>query len=136
MDFKKKFAAVFITTIVLSLSACASTPDELKLLDKSFMLYEHALRWQDYDLVISFHKNEQEKLTVEKRKFLKRFRVTAYNVVYSKVEADNQHASQVIEIKYYNDEYAVVRELTLNNHWEYDKEKLRWQLTNSLPDFH
>ena len=124
-----------LTFAIVALSACASTPDELELLDKSFTLYERALRWQDYDLIIGFHKNERDKLTAERRKYLKQFRVTAYNVVYSKIEKDNKHASQVIEIKYYNDAYATVRELTLNNKWEYDDKALRWQLTNDLPDF-
>ena len=110
-------------------------PEELDILDKSFMLYEHALRWQDYDLVIGFHKNEQEKLTDKQRKQLKKYRVTSYDVVYTKVEEDNKHATQVVEVKYYNDEYAVVRELTVTQKWEYDAKKLRWQITNPLPAF-
>ena len=115
--------------------ACATTPDELELLDKSFTAYERALRWQDYDLIISFHKNEREKLTVEKRKYLKRFRVTGYNVVYSSVEPGNTKANQVIEIKYYDENYATVRDLTISNKWEYDENIKHWQLTNDLPDF-
>ena len=83
-----------------------STHPELALLDKSFLLYEHALRWQDYDLVISFHKNEHEKLTEAKRKQLKKYRVTSYEVVYTKVESDHKSATRVVEIKYYNEDYA------------------------------
>jgi hypothetical protein len=122
--------------IVLSFaSACASTPEELALLDKSFLLYEHALRWQDYDLVISFHKNEHEKLTEAKRKQLKKYRVTSYEVVYTKVESDHKSAARVVEIKYYNEDYARVRDLTLNQQWEFDDKKMRWQQTNPLPPF-
>ena len=128
-----KFIFSFILT--LWLVACASTPDEIKLLDKSFALYEHALRWQDYDVLIGFHKNERDKLTQAKRQFLKQFRVSGYNVVYSNVAADQRHANQIIEIKYYNQDYGVLREMTLNNQWEYDEKALRWQLTNPIPDF-
>jgi len=127
-----------ITTVMILFSvvaACATTPDEIKLLDKSFMLYEHALRWQDYDLVIGFHKSEQETLTDVKRRQLKKYRVTGYNVVYTKIEPDNKSAKQVVEIKYYNEEYAVVRDLTVNQNWEYDDEKVRWQINNPLPQF-
>jgi len=99
------------------------------------MLYEHALRWQDYDLVIGFHKSEQETLTDVKRRQLKKYRVTGYNVVYTKIEPDNKSAKQVVEIKYYNEEYAVVRDLTVNQNWEYDDEKVRWQINNPLPQF-
>lgn len=126
----------FTLALVLLLpAACATTPDELELLDKSFTVYEHALRWQDYDVIIGFHKNEREKLTVEKRKYLKQFRVTGYNVVYSSVEPGNKLANQVIELKYYNNDYGTVRDLTVNNKWEYDEKIKRWQLTNDLPDF-
>lgn len=124
------------TLILLSVTvACSFTPEQIEFLDKNFILYEHALRWQDYDLVIGFHKNEQEKLTDVKRKELKKYRVTSYDVVYTKIEPDNMHATQVIEIKYYNDEYAVVRDLTVTNKWEYDAKKTRWQIVNPLPDF-
>jgi len=135
---KRMLSLIRKTTAIILLSvtaACSLTPEEIEFLDKSFMLYEHALRWQDYDLVIGFHKNEREKLTDVKRKALKKYRVTSYDVVYTKVEPDNMHATQVIEVKYYNDEYAVVRELTVTNKWEYDAEKIRWQIVNPLPDF-
>ena len=120
---------------LLLLVACASTQDEMYLLDKSFMAYERALRWQDYDVVIAFHKNEQEKLTVGQRKYLKQFRVTAYNVVFNSVEPDHKHASQVVELKYYKNDSITVRDLTLNNKWEYDDKTQHWYLTNPLPDF-
>ena len=129
----KKATAVILFSVT---AACSFTPDEIEFLDKSFMLYEHALRWQDYDLVIGFHKKEREKLTEVKRKDLKKYRVTGYDVVYTKVEPDNMHATQVIEVEYYNNEYAVVRELTVTNNWEYDAEKIRWQIVNPMPDFH
>lgn len=128
-----KKVAIFI---LLSLAvACSTTPDEITLLDKSFKLYEHALRWQDYDVVIGFHKNERETLTEVRRKQLKRYRVTEYNVVFTKVENGNKSATQIVEIKYYNNEYAVVRNLTITHKWEYDEKNLRWQVTELLPDF-
>ena len=120
---------------ILLLVACASTQDEMYLLDKSFMAYERALRWQDYDVMIAFHKNEQENLTVGQRKYLKQFRVTSYNVVFNSVEPDNKHANQIIELKYYKNDSITVRDLTLNNKWEFDDKTQRWYLTNALPDF-
>lgn len=135
MNWVFRITSSFTLASLLLVASCSTTPEEIELLDKSFTLYEHALRWQDYDLVISFHKNEREKLTEARRKFLKRFRVTSYNVVYNKVEPDNKHALQVVEVKYYNDEYAIVRDVTLNNQWEYDEKANRWHLINDLPAF-
>lgn len=127
----------YIVFIVLlsGLTACASSSDELHLLDLSQMHYEKALRWQEYDVLIGFHKNEYQTLTKEKRDRLKQFRVTAYNVISSSVAPDMLHASQVVEIKYYNTDYQVVHNLTLHNEWEFDTKTNRWYLLNPLPDF-
>lgn len=122
-------------TFLLGIMACASTPDEMELLDLSMHSYAQALRWQDYDVVVSFHKNEYKTLTQEKRRWLKQFRVTSYNVVSSKVEPDRRHATQLVEIKYYNRDYQVVHDMTLHNDWEYDPKSNRWYLLNALPDF-
>lgn len=121
--------------LLLLLGACAAPSDEMKLFDRTIFAYEKALRWQDYDFVISIHKSEHATLTPEKRKTLKQYRVTGYNVVYTKMEADEQHATQVIELKYYNDTYNVVRDLTIQNDWEFNVAEQRWYLTNPLPDF-
>lgn len=124
------------TGIICSLLiSCATTPDPVESLATSMTAYERSLRWQNFDAVIAMHKNEHNKLTTEKRKFLKRFRITGYNEVYRKLETDGSTASQTVEVKYYNQEYGVVREVTLKNEWEYDKKQSRWYLTNPLPDF-
>lgn len=120
---------------LLLLAACATSQDPMYLLDKSFNAYERALRWQEVDVLIAFHKNEHEKLTTEQRKYLKQFRVTSYNVVYSNVAPDGNHASQVIELKYYKQDSITIHELTINNQWEFDEKEQRWYLTNNLPDF-
>jgi len=126
--------AILILPLLL-LMACASTQEQMYALDKSFNAYERALRWQEVDVLVAFHKNEHENLTTEKRKYLKQFRVTSYNVVFSNVEVDGNHANQVIELKYYKKDTITIHELTINNKWEYDEKAQRWYLTNNLPDF-
>ena len=129
------YKTIIIFLALLGAVACASIQTELEQLDKSMFAYERALRWQNYDTVFAFHKNEYQNLTRQKRKTLKRFRVTAYDEVYRRLENEGQAATQVVEIKYYNDEYAVIKNMTLKNQWEYDKASGRWYLTNPFPDF-
>ncbi len=121
--------------VTLLLFSCATTPDKFEQLDASLKTYERSLRWQNYDTIIAIHKNEHERLTPAMRKKLKRYRVTAYEEVYRKQGSEGGTLSQVVEIKYYNQEYAIVRELTLKNEWEYDEKRLRWYLLNPLPAF-
>ena len=126
----------FILAIILfGVMACASRSDEMQLFDLALLRYEQALRWQDYDVVVSFHKNEYKTLTPEKRKRLKQYRVTAYNVISNTIQPDQRHAIKIVEIKYYNTDYQVVHDLTLQNQWEYDPKSNRWYLLNPLPDF-
>lgn len=132
----KKFCSYIIFAVLISgVSGCAGTSDELHLLDLAQMHYEKAVRWQEYDVLLSFHKNVQQTLTMETRNRLKKFRVTAYNVIAASVAPDYRHASQVVEIKYYNTDYQVVRDMTMHVDWEFDPESKRWFVTNPLPDF-
>ena len=116
-------------------AACAGPSEKMQLFDSSLRNYEQALRWQDYDLLVSFHKNEYKTLTKAKRKRLKQFRVTSYNVISNVMDPDQRHATQNVEIKYYNIDYQVVHEMTLQNRWEFDPQSNHWYLLNPLPDF-
>jgi hypothetical protein len=123
------------SVFLFGLAACAGPSEQMQLFDTSQLSYEQALRWQNYDVLVSFHKNEYKKLTPEKRKYLKQFRVTAYNVISNIIDPDQRHATQIVEIKYYNTDYQVVHDLTLQNQWEYDPKSNHWYLLNPLPDF-
>jgi len=128
----KTIIILFTFTLIAS---CASIPTELEELDRTLFAYERALRWQNYDTVIAFHKNEHSTLTQEKRKHLKQFRVTAYDEVYRSLGRDAKSATQVVEVKYYTNEYAVIRNITLKNQWEFEEKSGRWFLSNPLPAF-
>ncbi len=127
---------LILAFIAILTSSCAIPSQEMKDFEKSYRLYEKAMRWQDYDVMFGFHKNAKKSdLTAENRKRLKKFRVSGYHVLFTRINPDEQSATQMIEIKYYNKDYNVVRDLTLTNLWEWSKEKERWELANPVPDF-
>ena len=119
----------------LTLGACAGISKEMETYQLETRHYEQALRWQDYDAVISFHKDARKSITPQSLKRLKKYKVTAYKVVSSVVSPDMQHADETVEIKYFNTDYQLVRDLTLQNRWEYDAKQNRWFLINPLPAF-
>lgn len=132
----KQFTLSFMFAVfVFGLTACAGPSTEMQQYTTANMRYEQALRWQDIDGLVSFHKNEYKSMTKEKRKYLKKFRVTSYNEISNIMNPDQKHAVQTVEIKYYNTDYQIVRDLTLHNRWEYDVKTQRWYLLNPLPDF-
>ena len=109
----------------------------MKTFEKSYRLYEKALRWQDYDLMLGFHKNaEQTELTEANRKRLKQYKVSGYKILFTRIDPSEQSATQVVEVKYYNQDYNVVREMTITNLWEWNTLKERWELANPVPVFH
>lgn len=135
-ELKQRILRLSVTIVVLlGMTACAGPSQEMQLYNMSLLRYEQALRWQDYDAVIGFHKNEYNTMIKEKRKRLKQFRVTSYNEISNIMNPDQKHAIQSVEIKYYNTDYQVVHDLTLHNQWEYDTKSSRWYLLNPLPAF-
>jgi len=127
---------LMLTFITIFTSSCAISSHEMKEFENSYRLYEKAIRWQDYDLMLGFHKNaKKSELTAENRKRLKQFKVSGYNILFTRIEPDEQSATQVVEVKYYNQDYNVVREMTLTNKWEWSEKKERWELANPFPDF-
>jgi len=126
---------LLLSAFGLGLAACAGMSDEMESYQVATLRYEQALRWQDYDGVVSFHKNEIADISPQKLKRLKSYKVTAYKVVSSIVAPDMQHATQTVEIKYFNSDYQLVHDLTLHNRWEFDPKKNRWLLLNPLPAF-
>lgn len=129
---------VLIKTILLAcigaLSSCATMSEEGKRLSETMRFYENAMRWQDYDFVLSIHAKD-DVLSGEKRKALSVYKVTGYDVVYMKMGDDGRSATQIVEIKYYNEEYARVRDLTLKNKWKMDESSMQWYLENPFPKF-
>lgn len=126
---------VVFALALFGIAACAGPSEQMQLYDASMRSYEQALRWQDFDVVASFHKNEYKKITKQMRTHFRKFKVTSYNVVSNIMNPDQRHANQIIEIKYYNTDYQVVHEMTLQNRWEFDPKSNHWYLLNPLPDF-
>jgi hypothetical protein len=120
-----------VLSLVALLSAC-SFSDELDSLDKTLRAYEHSLRWSRLELVAQYYK-EPVKFSEREKERLKKIQVTAYKVLST--NASKTKARQVVEIRYFNSEYAIERELTDVQQWEYDPELERWSLVSPFPRF-
>ncbi len=116
------------------LSACSSTPDELESFEAATETYEKAIRWREFRIARKYHKELGEYNNVTREK-LKQIRVTRYSVIQSVMEPDLKKATQVVDIRYYNDLYARERDITVNQIWVYDDKRKHWQLTTPFPEF-
>ena len=123
-------AVVGIVTGIVS--GCAGVPSEIESLDKTLKAYERTLRWASMDQA-NLYLKDKVTFSERERKRLKGIQVTGYRIITS--EASTKKASQVVEIRYFNELYAVERTITDQQKWEYDEEEERWYLVSRLPRF-
>jgi hypothetical protein len=117
--------------------SCASVT-EMKRMDKfeqAADTYELAIRWSDFDMASSFLKDQQDPEIASQIEHLKQFKVTSYTVKRFLPSADKSQVLIFAKVQYFNKNGLIVKDITLRQLWEYDKEKESWFLTSGLPDF-
>jgi hypothetical protein len=131
-----KFKLIIIVFSILAVS-CASVT-EMKRMDKfeqAADTYELAIRWSDFDMASSFLKDQQDPEIASQIEHLKQFKVTSYTVKRFLPSADKSQVLIFAKVQYFNKNGLIVKDITLRQLWEYDKEKESWFLTSGLPDF-
>ena len=125
-----------ILMIALLLSACSTREQEEKRMsmNNTTRFYEYALRWSDYDAANAM-RNPESTIPSPDPATLKKFRVTSYTVVNSLISEDGLILTQIVDMRYYNEENLRERQLTEQQEWVYDAENEIWYLDGPLPAF-
>ena len=123
-----------LVLILGMLVSCASTPDELESYNDAIDTYEKLIRWREFLQARKYHKEPGE-YDDKIREHLDQIRVTRYTVIQSAMDPGLQKATQVVDIRYYNDTYARERNLTVQQSWEYNPKVKTWMLTTPFPVF-
>ena len=115
----------------LLLAGCAAQ-DEAHNLDLTLLAYERTIRWgQLYDSH-KFQKDPQP-VSQQERERLKQIKITGYDLI-TREHTPGKYV-QVVDIKYYYEDQAVIRTITDTQEWEYVKDKRQWLLLTTLPTF-
>ena len=96
--------------------------------------YEYALRWSDYDAANAM-RNPETTVTSPEPATLKQFRVTSYTVTNSLMSEDGMILTQIVDIRYYNENNMREKQLTDRQKWVFDPENEIWTLDGPLPSF-
>ena len=122
--------------IALLLSACGTIEKEEKRMsmNNTTRYYEYALRWSDYDAANAM-RNPESTIPSPDPAVLKKYRVTSYSVVNSLLSEDGLTLTQIVDMRYYNEENLRERQLTDRQKWVYDEENEIWYLDSPLPAF-
>lgn len=116
-----------------ALVACSSVPKEIETLDTSVLAYERAMRWGEFVIAKSFHKNSPELEDLERRR-LKHYRISSYKMINQRTP-DLRNAHTVVEIKYYKSTRPVIKTITVKQHWKYDEKTELWYVDSKFPTF-
>ena len=122
--------------IALLLSACATIEKEEKKMsmNNTTRYYEYALRWSDSDAANAM-RNPETTVTSPEPATLKQFRVTSYTVTNSLMSEDGMILTQIVDIRYYNENNMREKQLTDRQKWVFDPENEIWTLDGPLPSF-
>ena len=133
MSLLNKWAALSGFILLLMLSACASTPKELELLDATMSQYEKAMLWGEYGYALGLHKNGS--LSQLEQGLLQSIKVTGYEVLRTSINKDRNKAYQLVELRYFNRAYAIVRSTKVEQEWAYEPDREQWVLLTPFPSF-
>lgn len=133
MKFSRKLTHGLVLLLFMLLSACASVPEELEMLDTTLNNYEKAMLWGEYNYILTSHKGD--KISSYQRERLNAIKVTSYDVLRSKLLPGGKKFVQKVALKYYNRSYGVVRSLRVDQEWVYEEERNAWVVLTPFPDF-
>lgn len=121
-----------IFILMSGLTGCATKSKEQVLLS-TLRAYERVVRWGDLTKSNIFRKEPVVFSKADMDKF-KSIKITGYRSqgVVVKNEAT---VTELVELRYYNDQYA--RERTIEDHqqWDYDADRNLWFISSPLPNF-
>ncbi len=127
----------FLSLCILMFFGCATFTD-LRLsgeFDKVAESYKSAIRWEDFEMANSFMSKQnpkKEPISADK-KFLKKIKITSYEVQNLKMHNEKLMVEQTVEIKYYNMDYLIEKVIDDNQIWIYESDS--WRLSTGLPVF-
>jgi hypothetical protein len=129
----------FIALLLMAafLSGCATMDERKKTvtLDRTTRQYESAIRWGDYEAANAYRLQEGTGAPTPNPASLKPFRVTAYEILSTMLNADETEALIVVQINYYDEDRMKVETLTDRQTWKYDADLEVWYLDSPLPAF-
>jgi hypothetical protein len=124
-----------ILLLIIVMSGCAGLSDHRLKFQEVSLAYERALRWGEYDKAYAIHSNEKAPFSPQLRKRLSHIRVSGYNISHSAMGQDGNKVTQNVEIRYYDEDYAIEKKFDITIDWVFDKTIGFWRISSPFPDF-
>lgn len=116
------------------LAGCAGMSESMEKFRDTTMAYERALRWGNYDMALAAHKDSKP-MSESERKRLTKYHVSSYRILSNDIQDNQNRISQMIELRFYNEENAIERKMNVPLEWVHDKDTGAWRITSPFPVF-
>ena len=126
-----------VLAALLVLAGCMlTTPERHTQLEDTLRTYDAAIRWGHYGTAQAFVKRGEGQ-NADLRPVGSEIRVTGYEVVREAILNQEQadFTQRLVQIRYYNTEYAREKTLMDPQQWVFDEQAKRWLITSGLPRF-
>ena len=121
---------LLVCVIVVMLAACASVSKSASDFEISLIRYEKALRWHDIEVLKFMHK-EGTYQPAQLHQY-KNIRIGKYETLSRQQLEGKKIAHKVVIGYFFKDDYRV-KEIEVEQMWEFDKQLNRWLITSPLP---
>lgn len=127
----------FLFLCLLMFFGCATFTD-LRLFsgfEKAAESYQAALNWEDFETAGSFLSKQDpgKEPVLPDKKFLKKIKITSYELQNREMNNEKHMVEQTVEIKYYNTDNFIEKVIQDNQIWIYESNS--WRLSTGLPVF-
>jgi len=126
-----KISWYLIIVLLITLYGCISDP-KISEMEDTLRAYERAIRWSDFQLVPGFRSPEKAKEELDFDK-LKSIKVTGYATQQRLVSDTGVEASQIVEIRFYDENVGREKVVIDRQKWTYDNAVDHWVLVSELP---
>ena len=126
-----KISWYLIIVLLITLCGCISDP-KISEMEDTLRAYERAIRWSDFQLVPGFRSPEKAKEELDFDK-LKSIKVTGYATQQRLVSDTGVEASQIVEIRFYDENVGREKVVIDRQKWTYDNAVDHWVLVSELP---
>ena len=129
--------SALVATLLIGLPGCANleTRERASVLRTQVVRYAKTLRWGDYEGANAYILRQEGTERVENVSLLQKIRVTKYEVLDTRIDADNETARARIRLSYFHTDRRIESSITDTQIWRFNTDAKGWFIDGNLPDF-
>jgi len=128
---------IIILSLILMMTACngVGTKKKAEGLETAIDEYVAALRWGRFDKALEYHFDKEDNSPDIDTSKLEYIKVTEHTFKKKVINDEIDEAALQLEVKYYHEEYGIVKKIIVDQVWWYKEETESWLISSEFPKF-